>query len=75
MVMPNELTDPADDVANGRKCRGGIDLGFAPLSEACNRMILRGIRHQMFERHPGVRPEKPLHGTALVHGGIFQDQD
>ena len=75
MVMPNELTYPADDVVNGveRRCR--IHLGFEPPPEAFNRIILRGIRRQVFEGHPVVLPEKPFDGPALVNRGIIQDQD
>ena len=75
MVMPNELTYPADDVVNGveRRCR--IHLGFEPPPEAFNRIIFRGIRRQMFESHPVVLHEKSCHGTALVNRGIIQDQD
>jgi hypothetical protein len=75
MVMPNELTYPADDGVNGVKRRGRIHLGFEPPPEAFNRVILRGIRRQMFKGHPVVLHEKPFHGTALVNRGIIQDQD
>jgi hypothetical protein len=75
MVMPNELTDLADDVVNRGKRRRPIPLGFQPPPEAFNRIILRGIRRQVFEGHPVVLPEKPFDSPALVHRGIIQDQD
>ena len=75
MVMPNELTYPAEDVVNSVARRCCIHLGFEPPPEAFNRIILRGIRRQMFESHPVVLHEKPFHGTALVNRGIIQDQD
>lgn len=75
MVMPNELTHLADDVVNRVKRRRPIHLGFQPPPEAFNRIILWGIRRQVFEDHPGMLREKPFDGTALVNRGIIQDQD
>ena len=44
MVMPDELTDLLEHVRN--RVEGGrpIDLGFEPLPEALDRIILGGIR-------------------------------
>ena len=75
MVMPNELTYLADDVVNRVKRRRPIHLGFQPPPEAFNRIILRGIRRQVFEGDPVVLPEQPFDGPALVHRGVIQDQD
>ena len=75
MVVPNELTHFADDVVNRvKRCRL-IYLGFQPPPEAFNRIVLRGIRRQVFKGHPVVLREKPFDGTALVNCGIIQDQD
>ena len=75
MIMPNELTDLADDVVNGVKRRRPIHLRFEPPPEAFNRIILRGVRGQMFEDDPVVLRQKPFDGPALVNRGIIQDQD
>ena len=75
MVMPHDLSDPGDDVINRGKRRRPVDLGFEPLPEPFDRIILWGIGGQVFEHHPVVLGEKPLHGTALVNRGIIQDQD
>ena len=75
MVMPNELTDLADDVVNGVKRRCRISLGFEPLPETLDGVVLGSIRGQVFAHHPSVLGEKPLDGTALVHRGVIQDQD
>src|SRR5215470_16495676 len=75
MVMPNELTYLADDVVNGVKCRCRIYLGFEPLTETFDGVVLGRIRGQVFEHHPIVLGEKPLDGTALVNRGVIQDQD
>ena len=75
MVVPNKLTYLADDLINRVKRRRPIHLGFQPPPEAFNRIILRGIRRQVFEGHPVVQREKPFDGTAFVNRGIIQDQD
>jgi hypothetical protein len=75
MVMPHDLPDPVDDVVNrGKRCRP-VDLGFEPLPETFNGIVLWGIGCQMFEHDPVVLGEKPLDGTALVNRGVIQDQD
>jgi len=75
MVMPNKLTHLADDIVNRGKRRRPIHLGFEPPPEAFTRIILRGIRRQVFKGYPVVLREKPFDGTALVNRGIIQDQD
>lgn len=75
MVMPNELPDPGDDVVHRVKRRRPVALRFAPLPETFEGIVLWSIGGQGFEHHPGVLPEKPLHGTAFVHRGIIQNQD
>ena len=75
MVMPHELTPCAADVVHRVHRRCPLPGGFPPPPAACNRIILRGIRGQVFEHHPGVLGEKPLDGTALVHRGLLQAQD
>jgi hypothetical protein len=75
MIMPHELTYSVDDVVNRiKRCRP-LHLGFEPLPEAFDRVILRGIGCQVFEDHPVVLREEPLDGTALVNRGIIQAQD
>ena len=56
------------------RCRS-IHLGFEPLPEAFDRVIFRGVGCQVFEDHPVVLGEEPLHGTALVNRGIIQNQN
>jgi len=75
MVMPNELTYLADDLVNRVKRRRPIHLGFEPPPEALDRIILRGIRCQMFEGDPVVLREKLFDGTALVNRGIIHNED
>jgi len=75
MIMPHELPDPVDDVVNRVKRRCPVYLGLEPLPETFDGIVLWRIGCQVFERHPVVLGEKPLDGTALVNGGIIQDQD
>jgi hypothetical protein len=75
MIMPHELPDPVDDVVNRVKRRRPIRLGFEPLPETFNRIVLWRIGGQVCEYHPVVLGEKPLDGTALVNRGIIQKQD
>jgi hypothetical protein len=73
--MPDELTYPIDDGVNRVKRRRPVHFGFEPLPEAFDWVIFRRIRCQVFEAHPIVPCQEVLHGTALVHRGIIQDQD
>src|SRR5918911_4293296 len=75
MIMPDELTHLAENGVNRVKGCCPIDFGFEPPPEAFNRIILWGIRRQVFEGHPVVLREKPFDSTALVNRGIIQDQD
>jgi Tn3 transposase DDE domain len=74
MIMPNELTDLADDVVNRIKRCGPIDLGFTPLPEAFDGIVFWGIRFHMFECYPVVLLQEPLDRTALMNCGIIQHQ-
>ena len=75
MVMPDELTHLADDGVNRVKGCRPIHLGFEPLPEAFNGIILWGIRRQVLKGYPVVLREKVFDRTALVNRGIIQDQD
>ena len=75
MIMPDELTHLAEDGVNRVKGCCPIDFSFEPPPEAFNRIILWGIRRQVFEGDPVVLPEQPFDGPALVHRGVIQDQD
>jgi hypothetical protein len=75
MVMPHDLSDPGNDVVNGGKRRCPVDLGFEPLPEPFDGIILWGIWRQVFEDHPVMLREEPLDGQAPVKRGIVQDQD
>ena len=75
MIMPHELPDPVDDVVNRVKRRRPVDLRFEPLPEPFDGIVLGSIGGQVFEHHPVVQGEKPLHGTAFVNRGIIQNQD
>src|SRR5262245_16952955 len=75
MVMPDELTHLAENGVNRVKGCCPIDFRFEPPPEAFNRIILWGIRRQVFQGDPGVLREKSFDRTALVNRGIIQDQD
>src|SRR5262245_47039804 len=75
MVRPHDLSDPGDDVSNRGKRRRPVDLGFEPLPEAFDGIVLWGIGSEVFEHHPVRLSEKPFDGTALVNRGIIQDED
>ena len=75
MVMPDELTHLAEDGVNRVKGCGPIDFRFEPPPEAFKRIILGGIRRQVFKGYPVVLREKAFDHTTLVHRGIIQDQD
>ena len=75
MIMPHELPDPVDDIVNRGKRRRPVHLGFEPLPEPFDGIVLGRIGGQGFEYDPVVLGEKPLDGTTLVHRGVIQDQD
>ena len=75
MIMPHDLPYPVDDVVNCLKRCRPIHLGFEPLPETFDRIVLWRIRRQVFEEHPVVLCEEPFDGTAFVHRGMIQDQD
>ena len=75
MIMPNELTDLADDVVNRIKRCGPIDLGFQPLPEAFDGIVFWRIRFQMFECYPVVLLQESLDRAALMNCGILQHQN
>jgi len=75
MVMPDELTHLAENGVNRVKGCCPIDFRFEPPPEAFNRIILWGIRRQVFQGDPVVLREKSFDRTTLVNRGIIQDQD
>jgi hypothetical protein len=75
MVMPDELTHLAENGVNRFKGCCPIDFRFEPPPEAFHRLILWGIRRQVFQGDPVVLREKSFDRTTLVHCGLIQDQD
>ena len=75
IVMPDELTDLPEHVLN--RVEGGrpIDLGFEPLPEALDRIVLRGIRLQVLQFHPRVLLEKVFDRSTFVNLGIVEDHE
>ena len=73
--MPDELTHLADDGVNRVKGCRPIHLGFEPLPEALDRIILGGIRLQMFQCDPVVLLEKLFDRSTFVNLGIVKDHD
>jgi hypothetical protein len=70
MVMPDELTDLPEHVRNGVEGCRPLDLGFEPLPEALERIVLRGIRLQVLQFNPGVLLEKVFDRATFVNLGI-----
>jgi hypothetical protein len=75
MVMPDELPAPMEHLLNRREGGGSIHCGFEPLPEALDRMILGGIRLQVFQLNPRVSLEKAFDGSAFVQLGIVEEHD
>ncbi len=75
IVMPDELTDLPEHVLN--RVEGGrpIDLGFEPLPEALDRIVLRGIRLQVLQFDPRVLLEKVFDRSTFVNLGIVEDHE
>ena len=75
IVMPDELTDLPEHVLN--RVEGGrpVDLGFEPLPEALDRIVLRGIRLQVLQFNPCVLLEKAFDRATFVHLGIVEDHN
>src|SRR5262244_1404366 len=73
--MPDELTDLPEYVLN--RVEGGrpIDLGFEPLPEALDRIVLRGIRLQVLQCNPGVLLEKVFDRSTFVNLGIVEEHE
>ena len=75
IVMPDELTDlPEHGLKRVEGCRP-IDLGFEPLPEALDWIVLGGIRLQVFQGNPRVLLEKPFDRSTLVNLGIVEYDD
>ena len=72
MVMPDELPDPVEHFLNRLECGCAIHLGFEPLPEALNRIILGGIRLQVLQGHPRVLLEEAFDCPAFVQLGIVE---
>jgi hypothetical protein len=72
--MPGNLANLTDDLVNRAICRRPIDLGFEPLPEALNGIVLGGIRLQMFECNPVMLRHKPFDRSALVNLRVIEDQ-
>ena len=66
VVMPDHLTYLADNLVDSIECHGPIDLGFEPLPETFDGIILRGIRRQMLESNPVMVVDKPRHGKIIL---------
>ena len=75
IVMPDELTDLPEHVLNGVEGGRPIDLGFEPLPEALDRIVLGGIRLQVFQGNPRVLLEKPFDRSTFVQLGIVEDHE
>ena len=75
IVMPDELTDLPEHVVNCVEGGRPIDLGFEPLPEALDRIVLRGIRLQVLQLNPRVRLEKLFDGAAFMNLGIVEDHE
>ena len=75
IVMPDELTDLPEHVF--KRVEGGrpIDLGFEPLPKALDRIVLGGIRLQVFQGNPRVLLEEPFDRSTLVNLGIVEYDD
>jgi hypothetical protein len=75
IVMPDQLSDLTEHVLNRVEGCCPIYLGFEPLPEALNRIMLRGIRRQVFQDHPRVLREKPFDRSTFMYLGIVEYHD
>ena len=75
IVMPDELTDLPEHVLNRLEGCCPIDLGFEPLPEALDRIVLWGIRLQVLPFTPRVLLEKVFDRSTLVHLGIVEEHE
>ena len=73
--MPDELTDLPEHVLNRGEGGRPIDLGFEPLPEALDRIVLRGIRLQVLQFNPRVLLEKVFDRATFVNLGIVEDHE
>jgi len=73
--MPDELTNLPEHVLNRIEGCCPIDLGFEPLPEALNRIVLGGIWLQVFQGNPRVLLEKPFDRSTFVNLGIVEYDD
>ena len=75
IVMPDELTDLPEHVLNRVEGCRPIDLGFEPLPEALDRIVLRGIRLQVLQFNPRVLFEKVFDRATFVNLGMVEDHE
>ena len=75
IVMPDELPDSAEHLLNRVKSSCAIHLGFEPLPEALDRIILGGIRLQVLQFNPCVLLEKAFDRSAFVNLSIVEDDE
>jgi hypothetical protein len=66
IVMPDELPDLPEHVLKRVEGCRPIYLGFEPLPEALDGIVLGGIRLQVFQGNPRVLLEKPFETARLL---------
>lgn len=47
VVMPNQFSEPTDQLFDTTKGRESVDLGLDPLPEQFHRIVFRGIHRQI----------------------------
>jgi hypothetical protein len=74
VVVPDDLTDLVDHLRNRLQRPGPVNRRFEPLPEACDRILRRSIRLQMFACHPVMLLHKPCDRSTCVNLGIVENQ-